>query len=47
VFGLFGSRAQAESAARSLSRRRRRTLVTRTLNRAGYERRTSITPVSR
>lgn len=46
VFGLFSSLARAESAARSLSGRRCRALVTRTLTRAGYERRTSITPVT-
>jgi 4-diphosphocytidyl-2-C-methyl-D-erythritol kinase len=47
VFGLFGARAEAESAARSLSGRLRRTLVTRTLSRAGYERSTSIKPRAR
>jgi len=38
VFGLFGSRVAAASAARALAGRTRRTLVTRTLDRAGYAR---------
>jgi 4-diphosphocytidyl-2-C-methyl-D-erythritol kinase len=42
VFGLFKARQAAESAAGSVAGRRRRTLVSRTLSRAGYERRTSI-----
>ena len=42
VFGLFSSRARAESAARRLSAGRRRVILTRTLSRAGYERRTSL-----
>jgi 4-diphosphocytidyl-2-C-methyl-D-erythritol kinase len=46
VFGLFASRIGAESAATSLAGRRRRTLVTRTLSRAGYERRTSVRHLS-
>jgi 4-diphosphocytidyl-2-C-methyl-D-erythritol kinase len=36
VFGLFGSRRAAECAARALSTRSRRTLVTRTANRVKY-----------
>ena len=36
VFGLFVSRAAAASAARALASRTRRTLVTRTLDRARY-----------
>lgn len=38
VFGLFGSRAAASSAARAVADRSRRTLVTRTLDRAKYVR---------
>lgn len=38
VFGLFSGRLAAERAARLLAGRRRRTLVTRTLNRAAYQR---------
>jgi 4-diphosphocytidyl-2-C-methyl-D-erythritol kinase len=38
VFGLFGSRAGAERAARALGRPSRRTLVTRTVARAEYGR---------
>ena len=38
VFGLFGSRAAAASAARALASRTRRMLVTRTLDRARYAR---------
>ena len=38
VFGLFGSRAAARSAARALAGPTRRTLVTRTLTRARYAR---------
>jgi 4-diphosphocytidyl-2-C-methyl-D-erythritol kinase len=41
LFGLFTTRQAAESAARSAGGGRRRTLVTRTLSRAGYERRTA------
>jgi 4-diphosphocytidyl-2-C-methyl-D-erythritol kinase len=42
LFGLFTTRQAAESAARSAGGGRRRTLVTSTLSRAGYERRTSL-----
>jgi 4-diphosphocytidyl-2-C-methyl-D-erythritol kinase len=38
VFGLFAARPAAERAARQLAGRERRTLVTRTLNRATYQR---------
>ncbi len=42
LFGLFTTRQAAESAARSAGGTRRRTLVTRTLSRAAYERRTGL-----
>ena len=38
VFGLFGSRAAAAAAARAIAGRTRRTLVTRTIDRARYAR---------
>ena len=38
VFGLFGSRAAAAAAARAMAGRTRRTLVTRTIDRARYAR---------
>ena len=38
VFGLFGSRASALRAARTLDRRRHEVIVTVTLNRRGYQR---------
>ena len=38
VFGLFASRAAAERAARALGGRTRRAVITRTLNRATYQR---------
>jgi 4-diphosphocytidyl-2-C-methyl-D-erythritol kinase len=37
VFGLFGSRDSANQAAKALTSRSRRTLVTHTLNRAKYQ----------
>jgi 4-diphosphocytidyl-2-C-methyl-D-erythritol kinase len=42
VFGLFASRRRAESAAGTLRRQTRRTLVTRTLSRAEFRRRRTL-----
>jgi 4-diphosphocytidyl-2-C-methyl-D-erythritol kinase len=42
VFGLFDDRRAAEAAARTLGRRSRRALVTRTLSRAGYRTHTRL-----
>jgi len=45
VFGLFRQRAAAERAATALSKGTRRTLVTRTLGRAGYRRLAASGPI--
>lgn len=46
VFGLFHQRAAAERAARAHGTPRRRTLVTRTLARAPYQRMGAVSPAS-